>query len=49
MAFDERLNLRELSDGEARSMDADDRIMLLKAAQKRLERNQKKLLRKDNP
>lgn len=49
MAFDERLNLRELSASEIRSMDADDRIMLLKAAQKRLERDQKRLLKRDNP
>ena len=49
MAFDERLNLRELSDSEMRSMDSDDRIMLLKAAQRRLERDQKRLLRNSNP
>lgn len=45
MVFDERLNLRQLDDSEAKSMDGDDRIMLLKAAQRRLHRDQKRLLK----
>lgn len=45
MAFDERLNVRELTNEEQRSMDEDDRVLLVQAARKRLERANKRLLK----
>ena len=43
MAFDERLAVRELTAEEKRSMDEDDRVLLVQAARKRLERANKRL------
>jgi hypothetical protein len=49
VAYDDDMNLRELTRREIDSIDETDRIMLLQQARRRLERAQAKLLKRDQP